>query len=348
MQMMDTYRVEELAVLFREAREIGIVTHTHPDGDAMGSTLALYHFLSEKMGKKAYPVIPDSCPSSLDFIVPEGVVADAGKDSAGVSRRLSSCDLIVCLDLNTFSRTAVLESTLRESSVPKVLIDHHLNPDRDCFKLVFSDTEVSSTCELLYHILMHFPGISDASELPAGTAAALMTGMTTDTNNFANSVFPSTLAMASSLLAAGVDRDGIVANLYNEYRENRVRAMGYILSELLHITDDGVAYFVFRREDWKRFGLEEGETEGFVNLPLSIGRVKISIFMKEDDGFFRVSIRSKKGVSANRLAAAYFNGGGHECASGGRLYFPGDISSRGRAEKYIEEVAARFLQNKNE
>lgn len=111
-----------------------------------------------------------------------------------------------------------------------------------------------------------------------------MTGMTTDTNNFANSVFPSTFEMSSKLIDAGVDRDDILIHLYNEYRENRFRAMGAFLQEKLKITDDGVAYAVFRAEDWHRYDLMDGETEGFVNMPLGIKKVRMSIFLREENG----------------------------------------------------------------
>lgn len=339
--------ITDFRKLLSDAEMICVIAHSHPDGDAVGSSMALYHFLTENSGVAVNVILPDAWPPVLNFIVPDGTVIDAGADFETACGLLASCDLVICLDFNSFNRVAGLEKALEGSRAPKVIIDHHPDPHRENFRLVFSDTEVSSTCELLYHILLRFPGMRDASFLPPGTAEALMVGMTTDTNNFANSVFPSTLSMASDLLASGVDRDGIISELYSSYRENRVRALGYMLSELLHITDSGVAYFVLRSGDWKRFGLEDGETEGFVNIPLSIDRVRMSIFLKEDDGFFRVSIRSKRGTSANRIAVEHFNGGGHECASGGKLYFPGDIASPALAESYIENVTARFLQNKS-
>ena len=195
-------------------------------------------------------------------------------------------DLVACLDFNSLSRTGELEPLLRTLTCPKVMIDHHPQPEADGFELVFSETCVSSASELLFHVLMSMPDVaSDASRLPGRAAESLMAGMTTDTNNFANSVFPSTFSMASALLAAGVDRDSLLSRLYNSYRESRFRAMGVYLKDKMRITEYGVAYSIFNREDIFRLGLKDGDTEGFVNLPLGLERVKMSIFLREDGGF---------------------------------------------------------------
>ena len=184
------------------------------------------------------------------------------------------------------------------------MIDHHLNPDRASFELVFSETEVSSASELLYQVLLALPGVGSAERLPLDVLTPLMAGMTTDTNNFANSVFPGTLRMASELIAAGVDRDRILSDLYNNYRENRLRLMGYLLSDNLVITPEGAAVMILDKETQERFGFRQGESEGFVNIPLAVSDVKISLFLTEEDGKFRVSIRSKRGISANKLASS--------------------------------------------
>lgn len=332
-----------LRKLLENASRIAVVSHMHPDGDAVGCSCGLVHFLKDSLGKTAVAVVPDEIPDSIEFLrCPELVIASEEPERAG--DEIASCDLLFCVDMNAFNRAGSLQESLASCTAPKVLVDHHLNPDRERFDLVASETEISSASELMFRILVQLAG-GDAATLSEPCRTALMTGMTTDTNNFANSVYPSTLEMASVLLETGVDRDMILSHLYNEYRENRVRAMGYFLGELLHITPDGVAYIVVTEEIRSRFDLRDGETEGFVNIPLSIGKVRISILLKEDDGYYRVSIRSKKGTSANRLAGLYFNGGGHENAAGGRLYFPKDIASKDGASEYIEKVTARFLRD---
>ena len=172
---------------------------------------------------------------------------------------------------------------------------------------------------------------------------ALLAGMTTDTNNFANSVYPSTFQMASELIAAGVDRDALLEKLYWSYRENRVRLMGYMQSEQLHILPGGAAYMILTKEIQEKYNLREGESEGLVNVPLAIGEVRLSVLVKEDGGHFRVSARSKKGTSAQNLALRYFHGGGHENAAGGKI-FPEDFSPADGIQAYVEKVLKEYLR----
>lgn len=337
----------DLFVLTQKSAKITVVSHQHPDGDAVGSLTAFGSFLRGVCGKSNVAmVLPDAAPAYLDFIAGGTGIIVGAQHPDEARAAILSCDLLVCIDATGPSRLGDLETAFRTSAARKVLIDHHLNPEADAFGLVFSETAVSSACELLYEILMLTPPVGgDASKLPADCAQSLMTGMTTDSNNFANSVFPGTLRMASTLLAAGVDRDYIIEKLYNEYRENRIRAFGSFLGNELKVLDNGLAYMVIRADRYREFALEEGETEGLVNVPLGIGKVRMSILLKEDDGFFRVSLRSKRGTEVRTLAAERFHGGGHAQASGGRLFFPGDIAAPEDAAAYVEDAAARFLQN---
>ena len=337
--------IERLETFFATAKQVCIVVHTHPDGDAVGSGVALLEYFRRCRGVGARLLLPDPASASLDFLLPADGVLDASRDREAALAWLEASDLVVCLDLNAFTRAEGLDAPLRASRAPKVLIDHHLHPDREAFDLVFSETEISSASELLYQVLLALPGVGAAERLPLQVLTPLLAGMTTDTNNFANSVFPSTLRMASELLAAGVDRDALLDELYQRYSENRFRAMGACLAERLVITSEGVAYVVLDKAFLDRFSLQEGETEGFVNLPLGIGRVRMSLLLKEAEDHFRVSIRSKEGVSANRLASVAFHGGGHERAAGGKLFFPQDIPSPEAAAAYIETTTARFMRN---
>ncbi|MBQ9661216.1 MAG: DHH family phosphoesterase [Bacteroidales bacterium] len=343
MELFTNPDILRLEAFFAAAEHACIVVHTHPDGDALGSGTALLEYFRRCRGVQAILLLPDSAPSPLAFLLPGSGVADAAQDPDGAAACLAACDLLVCLDMNGFGRASDLEGPLRACRARKVLIDHHLHPDREAFDLVFSRTQVSSASELLYRVLRALPDAA-SGQLPLQVLTPLMAGMTTDTNNFANSVFPSTLQMASELLAAGVDRDALLDRLYHRYRENRFRAMGAFL-ERMQITPEGVAYAILDREFLQRFDLQDGESEGFVNLPLGIGSVRLSVFLKEDDGHFRVSLRSKAGVSASRLAAEAFHGGGHECAAGGKLYFPEDIAAPAGAADYIQSVTARFMRN---
>ncbi|MBR5724365.1 MAG: DHH family phosphoesterase [Bacteroidales bacterium] len=335
--------IQRLEAFIAEAQRVCIVVHTHPDGDALGSGSALLAYLRDCRGKQARLLLPDPVPPPLQFLLSGEDILFAGE--SGVREWITGCDLLFCLDMNGFARAESLEEPLRECRAPKVLIDHHLHPDRAAFDLVFSETEISSASELLFRVLKALPGVGQAARLPLQVLTPLMAGMTTDTNNFANSVWPSTLQMASELLAAGVDRDALLEKIYHNYRENRFRAMGAYLHEKLVVTPEGVAWAVLDKEFQRRYGLLEGETEGFVNIPLGMEAVRLSIFLREDEGHFRVSIRSKAGVSANTLAVDAFHGGGHERAAGGKLYYPADIASPQEAGAYVGRVAARFMRN---
>ena len=347
MSIVEKAKAERLHSLILQAKEIVLVSHSHPDGDAVGSVVALAEYIRSFAGSRVTPVLPDPPSDNISFIAENtGGILCHSDDPDGVEKAVAECDLLICLDFNSFSRTDALEDVLSESKAFKVLIDHHLHPDTEPFALVFSLAKISSACELLFWILMAMPGIDgDASLLSPIARDALMAGMTTDTNNFANSVFPSTLQMASLLLAAGTDRDAIVTKLFNECRENRLRLMGHLLDRELKIIDElGVAYMVLDRATMRRFDIREGESEGFVNLPLSIGRVRMSIFAREYETTYRVSIRSKKGTSANACAVDWFHGGGHENAAGGKIMktddgirCPADVSS------YIERVVREFF-----
>ena len=347
MKDINSGSIENLERLISDSGRICIVTHMKPDGDAVGSCVALYHYL-KMCGKHSVKIIlNDRHPAYLSFLtedMPREDLIVYAELPAEACTCISDCDLLFCLDFNAFHRTDKLEPALKASKADKVLIDHHLNPDSEAFDLIFSETDISSASELLYQIVMETRPIAhDATSLPARSAAAFMTGMTTDTNNFANSVFPSTFRMASSLLAAGVDRDRILSCLYNQYSENRLRLMGHMMKDLMTITSDGVAYIVLDRKTQNIYGISEGDTEGFVNMPLSIAEVRMSLLLKEDEDRIRVSIRSKKGTSANACARMYFNGGGHENAAGGKLLIPDDVPGIEAVAGYIEEYTHKYL-----
>lgn len=344
MQAVSQENIRAFREAIQQSTRIAVVGHTHPDGDALGSCTALSLWLAGR-GKAVSCIFPDTPADNLLFILSPKVNYLYGDAHAAAARKaLEACELLIQLDCNQFSRTEGLEPSLKASTARKILIDHHLNPDRDSFDVVFSTPEISSASELLYWVLKAAEGDTlGPSGLGMTIGTALMAGMTTDTNNFANSVFPSTFQMASELIAAGVNRDALLQQLYSSYRENRVRLMGYMQYEGLKVLPEGAAYMILTKEIMTRFDLREGESEGLVNVPLSIGAVKLSVLLKEDDGHFRVSVRSKKGTSAQQLAVRFFHGGGHENASGGKLFIGPDIANAQAAEAYVLNALKTFL-----
>ena len=338
---MRSIGTEEICALRRSLERAGrivITSHVHPDGDAVGSSVAMLSYLTIALQKDACLVLPEPPPDNLAFIIPDALRSHVSYGAEAAAKVVPGCDLIICMDCNGFSRTEALGAFFKQSEAKKILIDHHVAPERESFELVFSETEISSASELLYHLLKAI-----GKDLPLPCATALMAGMTTDTNNFANSVFPSTLAMAGDLLALGVDRDWILDELYHRCSENRIRLLGRVLKDLMTLTEEGAAYIILRQEDKDRYGIREGETEGFVNIPLTIGRVRISVFLKEEDGIFRVSIRSRKDISARMLAVQYFHGGGHEQAAGGKVLIPEDIPAPEAIEAHVASILKQFM-----
>ena len=344
MQAVSQENIRAFREAIQQSTRIAVVGHTHPDGDALGSCTALSLWLAGR-GKAVSCIFPDTPADNLLFILSPKVNYLYGDAHAAAARKaLEACELLIQLDCNQFSRTEGLAPFLEASSAQKILIDHHLNPDRESFDIVFSTPEISSASELLYWVLKAAEGDTlGPSGLGMTIGTALMAGMTTDTNNFANSVFPSTFQMASELIAAGVNRDALLQQLYSSYRENRVRLMGYMQYEGLKVLPEGAAYMILTKDIMSRFDLREGESEGLVNVPLSIGAVKLSVLLKEDDGHFRVSVRSKKGTSAQQLAVRFFHGGGHENASGGKLFIGADIANAQAAEAYVSNALKTFL-----
>ncbi|MBO4634942.1 MAG: bifunctional oligoribonuclease/PAP phosphatase NrnA [Bacteroidales bacterium] len=329
-------KISQLQALIRGAQKVVVAAHTHPDGDALGCTAAMALYLRDFCGKDAAVLLPDPAPDTLRFALHPAVPYLLGPEAQAF---IAQASLIILLDCNAFSRTDSLQDALEASPAPKVLIDHHLNPQTDSFDLVFSTPEISSASELLYWILMAMgEGFPD---MAIGTA--LLTGMTTDTNNFANSVFPSTFQMAAGLLELGVDRDALLQMIYNSYRENRIRLIGYMQSQQMHILPEGASYMILTKEIQQRFDLREGESDGLVNMPLAIGAVRLSLLLKEEDGHFRVSLRSKKGTSAQNCAQRFFHGGGHENAAGGKLYPGQDFASEEELVPYLENALKSTL-----
>lgn len=324
-------KIESFKKLLGNARRVALATHVHPDGDAVGCVTALGLYLQRNLGKEVTCMFPDPVPDSLQFALSPSLRYLTGETT--------DADLIILMDCNAFSRAEALSGPLSASRAPKVLIDHHLNPDSASFSLVFSTPDISSASELTFLILKAMGW--DMKDLEAGEA--LLTGMTTDTNNFSNSVYPSTFAMASELVAAGVDRDAVLGKIYFSYRENRVRLMGYMQYRGLTILPEGASYMILTKELQDRFGLREGESEGLVNVPLSIKEVRLSLLLKEDGDHFRVSLRSKKGTSAQRCAVRFFNGGGHENASGGKLFPQKDLGGLS-LEEYVKNALIESLK----
>ena len=283
----------------------------------------MYHFLKQ-LGKQACMIVPNSFPDFLSCLDSDtDPILIYRNDTAVCKQKISDSDLVICLDMSGPSRIDDLaDDIFTNSSARKILIDHHLNPVVEAFDIVVSDTEVSSTCELLFSLILESSAISgDITGLSLECANSTAAGILTDTNNFANSIFPATLERFSQLLKRGVDRDRLYNEIFCSYSATRMELMGYLLSEKMTLIHDGtVAFIILDKSEKEKYSFRTGDSEGFVNLPLKIRKVCMSALLTEDDGFVKVSLRSKGDLDVNRFAREYCNGGGHRNASGGRLY----------------------------
>lgn len=327
-------------------RKAVVVSHFSPDGDAVGSTMALSVYLASR-GVRVTPVLPSIYPAFLSFIVPDTLPCLIyEREKERVEQAIADADTIFCMDISQLSRTEYLEEQIENSKAVRVLIDHHEPQDRSPFDEVVATTQISSTCELLFWMLMQMDDIrGDASALPEACRDALYSGMMTDTNNFSNSVFPSTFEMGAAMIAAGVDKIRLQEQVFWSNSENRLRLQGYMLKEKLVVSRvHGAAYMVLTQAEKDSFDYQPGDTEGFVNIPLSISGIGISaLFTETTTGYIRVSLRSRRDIDVNLFARAFFNGGGHKNAAGGRLFIPADEVPA----YYLKALESHFGKNEN-
>ncbi|WP_047451093.1 DHH family phosphoesterase [Alistipes sp. ZOR0009] len=315
--MIDNSKLEALKKLIEGATCITILTHPNPDGDAVGSSVGL-RLLLKALGKEVYSVVPNSFPEFLGWMEEANQCLNYEQNPPLVEEVLSKTDLIFCVDFNSISRLNGLGELVKQFGIPKVLIDHHLFPEDD-FVLQFSDLTVSSTSELVYHIAKE---LGLRSHLSVGAAEALYTGIMTDTGSFSYaSSNPTTFHVVADLLELEINKDKIHQTVYNTFSEERMRLMGYCLSEKMVVFKSyKTAYIALTLKDLNKFKYKSGDTEGIVNLPLSIHDVNVSVlFTEQSDGSVKMSLRSKGEFSVNDFSRKYFYGGGHKNAAGGRM-----------------------------
>lgn len=315
----------------KNSSRILLISHSNPDGDAIGSVTGLRNYLKNN-GIDCEIAVPNSYPEYLAFLdEPKKIkiFCDNPEETIDVADK---ADLIIALDFNQLSRVDELEKHVLDSNAFKILIDHHPMPDVDSFDLIISNPEVSSTAELLFWILMTLEVENSGKAMhncngviSADVARSLYVGMMTDTNNFSNSVNSATFLMASILMESGVDKDMLQHLVFGGFSELRMRLLGHmLLNKMVIVGSYGAGYISLSEEEQIKYGFSEGDSEGFVNLPLSIKGINISALFTQKEDHIRVSLRSTNDFSVNRLSRLHFNGGGHERAAGGKLYIPFD------------------------
>lgn len=299
-----------------EPKKIFITTHHKPDGDALGSSLGLYHYL-KSLGHSPVVVSPSDVPDFLMWMPGIEEVLNYESEPGQCAKVLQEADLVFCLDFNRLDRVRALEPLLREATQPKVLIDHHLQPDEESFAYGVSDPEKSSTCEMVYDFILLSGGQERITEI---IAQCLYTGVLTDTGSFR---YPGTTAsvheMVADLKRRGLQHAIIHQYIYDSWSVERMRFLGYVLYKKMEVFEDRhIGIIALSQEDQARFKVMTGDTEGIVNYPLSIEGIQMSILLVEKKDEVRMSFRSKGDIDVSVFAAEHFQGGGHFNAAGGR------------------------------
>ena len=316
-QIIDQNTIERLRALINQVNRIAITCHKSPDGDALGSSLALCHVL-KRLGKDAVVVTPDMAPRALEFIPGVRDITVFTKHELRARHFLNEAQLIFCLDYNAMQRIDKLAEVVEPLKAPRVLIDHHLDPD-DIFDLAISFPDASSTCELIFRVFMQM-GLLKFMDRTA--ASCLYVGLLTDTGGFAYSCDnPEFYEIVASIMRRRFDRIMLYNKAMNTFSADSLRLQGYAISHKMELfPEQGASLIVLDKDELERFNYNRGDTETLVNKPLAIPEIYWSVFMREDQDRIKVSCRSQGEFSVSDICSRYFNGGGHENAAGGDFF----------------------------
>ena len=320
LNLLSAEQVETLERLIASAEHILITTHSRPDGDALGSALAWAVYLREHYGKEPAVVVPNGYPDFLRWLPTSERIFSYDKHPEEVEQLFDKAQLVFCIDYNGLNRVDAMEEALTNCAAPRVMFDHHLDPNLPA-EVSVSHADLSSASEVVFRVVWQMGGFE---ELSAKFATSIYCGMMTDTGGFTfNSTRPEIFFIICQLLTKHIDKDKIYRNVYNNYSQWAIRLRGYLMSQKLNVFDDlHASYFTLTRQNIRDFHYVRGDSEGLVNEPLRIKGMKVSISLREDDRVDNkiwVSLRSVDNFSVEEMAKQFFNGGGHFNASGGQL-----------------------------
>lgn len=306
---------QEIKILLSTPKKIVITTHINPDGDAVGSSLGLYHYLRQ-LGHEVVFIAPSDYGSHLTWMQGNDQVINYEAEGKRSRELVKEAEVIFCLDFNHLSRIEELGHFVNKSEAVKVMIDHHPSP-QDFADFTISDTSASSTAELIYDLIVD---MGDEEKINLPVAEALYTGAMTDTGCFQ---FSSTTArshqMVAALLEKGIRHYEIYDAVFNNASENKLRFFGFCMHEKMKVYPEHQAAIIYVSEpEQQRFKIQKGDTEGLVNIPLQMAGIKMSAFMRSHNGLIKISFRSKGDMDVNTFARKYFEGGGHKNAAGGK------------------------------
>lgn len=336
--MLNNIFINKVKEVLKRKKKITVITHVNPDGDAMGSSLALYGILAKEQHDVTI-VIPNEFPSFLAWMPYSERILINKLKTAECKKAIAEADVIFCIDFNDINRIEDLTQVYNDSRAVKFLIDHHLNPS------VFTDytlslVETSSTSEIIWDLI---EALGKIKLVDKSIAECLYVGIVTDTGSFSYSCnYEKTYIITSELFKYGIDGEHIHRLVYDTFTENRMRLLGYCLSEKMKILYAfNTAYISLTKEELTRFHYRNGDTEGVVNFALSVEGIEMAALFMERHNYIKISFRSKGTISVNNIARRYYNGGGHHNAAGGFSYI--DMKETLLA---FEKLLPEIMQNK--
>ncbi len=317
-QTMNEKDILVIQNLLATPKKIAIIPHRSPDGDAMGSTLALYHFLL-KLNHSPVIISPNDFPNFLAWLPGSETVLIYENDKEHCTKILKEAELVFTLDFNALHRTGEMEQVLSKLSVPMIMIDHHQKPDSYA-TVTYSDTAIGSTCEMIYNLISF---LDKKALLDKTIATCIYTGITTDSGSFR---FPSTTStthrIVAELIDLGIDNSEIHNLLFDDNTSNRLQLLGRALQNMKVFPEFKTSYITLSQKELDEFQYQKGDTEGIVNYGLTIKGIHLAaIFIEhKEDNIIKISFRSQGNFDVNQFARDHFNGGGHINAAGGKSY----------------------------
>jgi phosphoesterase RecJ-like protein len=330
MSDIPVHQIQNIKEVLTEKQKIVISTHNNPDGDAMGSSLALYHYL-KKLNHDVHVIVPNMYPQFLAWIPGSSKTIIYENESAKSQKLLEKADILFCLDYNAIHRTGSLADILQRTEAKRILIDHHIDPETESFDICISTVNTSSTAELVYNLI---DMLGDLDLIDKAIAECLYAGIVTDTGSFSFSCNrKETYEVTAYLIGKGVDAEKLHRLIYDTFSENRLRLLGFAIHNRMIVWEEfNTALIYLTKADLRKFNFQVGDTEGIVNYPLTMEKINQSILLTEKEKMIRMSFRSKGKFSVNNIVRKHFNGGGHKNAAGGKSFTT--------IEKTIDEVKA--------
>ncbi|SDE59796.1 phosphoesterase RecJ domain-containing protein [Pricia antarctica] len=308
--------IQAVKNLLSEPQKIVIIPHKNPDGDAIGSTLALWHYLKYR-GHEATVIVPNDYPKFLKWMSGNDQILNFERENSQAKSKIEAATLIFTLDFNHLGRIGQMEEPLGKLTVPFVMIDHHQEPS-DYAEIMYSDVTMSSTCEMVYNFIEY---LGDAESITPEMASCLYTGIMTDTGSFKfSSTTAKTHRVAAQLIEKGAESTEIHHRVFDTNTPGRLHLLGTALNNMVILKDYQTAYITLSQEELDAHKYQKGDTEGFVNYGLTLEGIIFAVIFIEnrEEGIIKISFRSVGDFSVNEFARRHFEGGGHTNAAGGK------------------------------